>query len=220
MPDTPTDPIAVSAERFARETEHHALTILHDDGLYRHVRCMAPSPMGSAYWFELVTVPGSLTFRGDSESYSFARLTDMFEFFRSNPDRLTHRISPDYWAEKLTSSPDAVKVYSREKFASLVAEHLKEAEKEYPGVTAAWAEAIELDYDTDYEESARPALEGFEYRPDGAKPNSEPFRFYDTYEWDLRDFDWWYLWACHAIVWGIAQYDQAKRPIETLAVSL
>jgi hypothetical protein len=27
---------------------------------------------------------------------------------------------------------------------------------------------------------------------------------------ELRDHYWWFLWACHAIVWGIQQYDAAK----------
>lgn len=38
------------------------------------------------------------------------------------------------------------------------------------------------------------------------------FTFTDTWEWDLRDWDWQYLWCCHAIIFGIAQHDQ--RPAE------
>lgn len=38
----------------------------------------------------------------------------------------------------------------------------------------------------------------------------EGFRFYDTAEWDLSDYSWHYLWCCHAIVWGIAQYDAVR----------
>jgi hypothetical protein len=213
MPATITvaDPIA---ERFARETAEHAMAILHDDALYRHVRFMGSKD--SAYWYDLITVPGSLIFRGDGESFVFARLKDMFEFFRSNPDRATHRISPDYWAEKLTSSRDAVKVYSREKLDQHVAENLEGAEEHWPGVTAAWGAETDggFYYDLDYEASAREALRDFEYR---SKSRREPFRFSDTWEWDLRDFDWWYLWACHAIVTGIARYDQAKTTAPTAA---
>jgi hypothetical protein len=206
MPATVTDPIA---ERFARESAEHAIAILHDDGLYRHVRFMAPKR--SAYWYELITVPGSLVFRGDGTSFVFALTADMFGFFRSNPDRATMRISPDYWAEKLTSDRDSVRTYSREKLEQHAAEALEHAEEHWPGVTAAWAAqtgADALDYDLDYEEPAREALRDFAYRPTGH--TGEPFRFRNTWEWDLRDFDWWYLWACHAIVTGIARYDQAK----------
>jgi hypothetical protein len=38
----------------------------------------------------------------------------------------------------------------------------------------------------------------------------ESFRFTDTWEWDLTDYDWQFLWCCHAIQWGIAQYDASK----------
>jgi hypothetical protein len=243
-----------AAERFEVDTAKHELTILHDDGLYRHLMFKQP---GTSYcWFELITAPWSLTFRGDGQSFVFSREKDMFGFFRSNPDRLTMRISPDYWAEKLTSSRDAAKAYSREQFDQSVADHLAEAEEEWPGVTAAWKSETDesSDYDLDYEEVARQALSDFEY---GAKTKVEcscrqsleidadditpsdwlqkhaghartkrridGFRFTDTWEWNLADFDWWYLWACHAIVAGIAQYDKAKaeaaRPIETVAVT-
>lgn len=132
MPET--DPIA---ERFARETAKHEMEILHDDGLYRHVKFM--DPKNSGYWYELITAPNSLTFRGDGDSFVFHRERDMFGFFRSNPDRLTHRISPDYWSEKLTSDRDCVKVYSRDKLDRHVADILSEDEERWPGVTAAWA---------------------------------------------------------------------------------
>jgi hypothetical protein len=58
------------------------------------------------------------------------------------------------------------------------------------------------DYVTEYEDGARQALEAFQF---------EGFRFEDTQEWNLRDYDWWFLWALHGIVWGIAQYDSAKK---------
>ena len=38
------------------------------------------------------------------------------------------------------------------------------------------------------------------------------FTFTDVWEWEFKDYHWWFLWACHAIVWGIAQYDAAKAP--------
>jgi hypothetical protein len=246
------------AERFARETATHEMKILHDDGFYRHLKFKTPGD--SSYWYELITAPNSLTFRGDGESFVFSRLADMFEFFRSNPDRKAHRISPDYWAEKLTSDRDSVKGYSREKFEQAVAEHLADVEEGWPGVTAAWAAAMDdtVDYDLEYEQSAQQALSDFEF---GAKTvavcrcgerievgaddlipvdwrdkhprgrvdhaymtdRTPGFRFRDTWEWDFKDFDWWYLWACHGIVAGIAQYDAAKaeaaRPVETVAVT-
>ena len=31
----------------------------------------------------------------------------------------------------------------------------------------------------------------------------------ETWEWDLREYDWQFLWCCWAIVWGIGQYRAA-----------
>jgi hypothetical protein len=172
----------------------------------------------------------------------FSRLRDMFEFFRSPAGH----INPGYWSEKLTSNRDTVKRYSREMFEQLVAEHLEESEEEWPGVTAAWAAAMDdtIDYDLDHEESARQALGDFEFGakfaavcPCGGRievsvddlipadwRDKHPrglghpyktdrisgFRFTDTWEWGLKDYDHWFLWACHAIAWGIRQYDKAR----------
>jgi hypothetical protein len=218
---TKTDPIA---ERFALETAKHEMTILHDDGLYRHVKFM--DPKNSGYWYELITAPNSLTFRGDGESFVFHRERDMFGFFRSNPDRLTMRISPDYWSEKLTSNRGCAKAYSEDVFKQYVNDILSKAEGRWPGVTDAWANhagADNLDYDLGYEEPARQALDDFYYRPAG-QLDGKPFRFADTWEADFKDFDWWFLWSCFAIVDGIRRYDEAKgarlaEPVATGAVA-
>lgn len=237
------------AERFDRETRDHEMTILHDDGLYRHLSFRNPKTF--AYWFELITVPNALIFRGDGESYVFTRIEDMFAFFRDSSDwNRPRRINPSYWAEKVTSSRTALQEYQEELLAEYVNEALKEAEAEHPGVTKAWTKATDgflPDYYTSTETEARETLDGFAFKPatttctcgasarhldegDAAtwrfrhrdshsdnphahmiltEPEAE-FRFTDTYEWDLTDWHWWYLWACHAIVWGIAQYDAHK----------
>jgi hypothetical protein len=187
------------AERFQRETASHEMTVLHDDGLYRHLRFARPK--SSLYLFEIVTWPGSLAIRGDlNDSYVFTRLTDMFEFFRSERGE----INPDYWAEKTAGGRDACKTYSEDSFNQHVSEVLAEVEKDWPGVTQAWKEHVSPDrgeYNTEHEDEARDALNRFAF---------DDFQFYDTWEWDLRDFDWSFLWACHAIVWGIRQYDARK----------
>lgn len=213
------DPHAPSAERFTRDTNGHEMTVLHDDGLYRHLRFKAPSldPGGySEYWYELITVPNTLIFRGDGDSFVFSRAEDMFKFFRSGiwPDG-HHHINPGYWEEKLTSHREAARTYSLDLYNQCTAEILTEAETDYPGITTAWNEHANgpmSDYNTEYEDSARAALDDFEYQPEGA--TGEPFRFEDCWENGFRDHDWWYLWACHAILAGIAQYDAGKTTEE------
>ncbi|GAA4221400.1 hypothetical protein FHR32_005070 [Streptosporangium album] len=195
------------AERFARETAAHEMTVLHDDGLYRHLRFQQPGT--GMYWFELVTWPGKLAFAGDVDGYAFSCTPDMLGFFRQSSWQ--GGINPTYWDEKVIASHDSVMTYSQDLFNKQVADDLKEAEEHYPGVTKAWNEKVNGDlaeYNTEHEHDARAALNDFEYLPEGA--SGEPFRFYDAWEWQLKDYNWSFLWCCHAIVWGIAQYDKAK----------
>ena len=76
-------------ERMLSATADHKLTILHNDGLYRHIRFKNPKSI--FYWFDLITWPGVLVFKGDMGCYVFSRLDDMFEFF-TGPT-----INPGYW---------------------------------------------------------------------------------------------------------------------------
>ncbi len=244
------------ADRFKNDVNDHELTVLHDDGLYRHIRCR--SPKNSFYWFDLITWPGYLAFVGDGTAFTFARLPDMFEFFRGSAWDGQPNLS--YWAEKVRSDRESLREYSIDLFAARVAEELSEAEEGYPGVTAAWAEksgGFYSEYNTEYEHEAREALDVFEFgttfkascwcgeqktfgtedvdedlanhharlwrcpSEKGGLPHrvnqierSEGFRFYDTSDWDFADYNWWFVWACHAIIWGIAAYDKAKTSVE------
>ena len=159
---TTADALAEAAERFPRDTADHQLTVLHDDGLYRHLRFQAPGT--SLYWFDLVTWPGHLSFTGEVDGYTFA--------------------------------------------AGATSDH----ENEFPGLAdAVQGELLGDDSDVDLsiENTASEALEAFRFRSDGT---GKEFRFAHTWDWDLGDYDWTFLWACHAIVWGISQYD-AARPV-------
>jgi hypothetical protein len=193
------------AERFARDigphvyasgrasSRAHEMTVLHDDGLYRHLRFKSPDH--GAYWFDIITWPGCLTIRGDlNTGYTFARMADMFEFFRGKG------INPGYWAEKLDAGINSVKEYSEDRFRQLVVDHLDEFADQDPMLAQTAKAEILANKDIVHSEGARSVLSDWEAR--GA--------FSNTWEWDLRDFDWSFLWACHAIVFGIAQYDAVK----------
>ncbi|MHC3450853.1 hypothetical protein [Streptomyces prasinus] len=193
------------AARFARDTTGHQMTVLHEDGLYRHLRFM--NPKTSEYWFELVTWPGSLTIRGDyGDPLTFSRLDDMFQFFRS--DR-RWGINPHYWAEKLgrDGGRRSVKEYSEELFKQLVKEHTADAIRysDAPrGISRAVRDDILSRFDLHHEETAREALEEFEYKG---------FQFDDVWEWDFQDYKPEFLWACHAIRHGIDLYDAARKQV-------
>ena len=234
------------ADRFRRDTADHGMTVVHDEGLYRHLRFrrMATQRDGSRkptsmYWVDLITWPGCLAINADMGSFLFFREEDMFGFFRGN------HINPGYWAEKVKAGdPGGVTAYSPEKFRQSVTEDAAEAEKDWPGLT----EAVKRDifggdsmWDTDHEAGAVGALRDFEF---GASSSTEcacgeraerlseddavnwaqgraghrvtirrveGFTFTDAWEWNLSDYTCQFLWCCHAIPWGIAQYDAAKR---------
>lgn len=188
------------AERFARETADHRMTVLHDDGLYRHLR-FRPATGPSFYWFDLVTIPGTLLFQGDGDSFTFRRVEDMFEFFRGP----VGRINPHYWSEKVTSGRENVTEYDEAKFVAAVEEDFA-AHHEFDPIPSSTArEVIRQLLDPEilcHEQTARDAVEHFE---------CDGFRFHDTWEWNLHGYSWWFLWACQAIVWGIACYDAGSE---------
>lgn len=65
--------------RVVADLETHEMHVLHDDGLYRHIRFKRPGTL--MYHFDLITWPGVLAVNGDMGSYMFSRVTDMFTFF-------------------------------------------------------------------------------------------------------------------------------------------
>jgi hypothetical protein len=236
-----TDRHDAMAERFKADTANHQMTVLHDDGLYRHLRFNAPDT--GCYWFDIVTWPGKLAFTGDMDGFVFSRVEDMFGFFR-NPQ---YGIKPVYWGEKVVDGRDRLKTFDEAKFQRLITDGVKEYEETFPGLTVALTEEM-ADYATYFEAGAREFLRDFTYRTDagqraidaaeaewadvvagGRKATAaqkdaawkayqlvearDTFAFRDSGEWDLTDWDWSFLWACHAIVWGIARYDVARKPV-------
>ncbi|MFD9284891.1 hypothetical protein ACFWD7_48085 [Streptomyces mirabilis] len=200
---------SASARRFASETRGHEMTVLHEDGLYRHLRFASPD--GSGYRFDLVTWPNRLTFHGEPGTYVFSvwPTEDMFDLFRRSS--VGDKPNFGYWNEKLVAWNEPAIQFSNDLFDKQVAKELAKAEEFFPGVTAAWqakTEGFLAEYDTESEETAREALAAFEYLPEGQW--GEAWRFRYTSEWNLDDYDWRYLWACHAGLWGANQYSAAK----------
>jgi hypothetical protein len=180
------------AERFYRDTEHHELTVLQDNGLYRHLRMMPPKSKSSCYWYDVVTWPHNLVFRGDGETFAFSRVEDMLAFFRSGlyKDGSIH-INATYWAEKLTTNRECVNTYDDEKFKAYVGEMIAESEEEYPGLTKAWEEATEgfcADYDLEHEQGAWEALNNFEYGQRYIGTCSCGQRFEGEHRYDVGDW--------------------------------
>lgn len=206
---TKPDQVAQSRERFARETATHEMTVLRDDGLYRHLRFQRPD--SSYYWFDIITWPGVLTISGDCGCFVFSRIKDMFAFFGDGGSSggfadERYGINPHYWGEKLRApKQDATRTYSFEVYEALVGEWLADEfeqldDDEHEALREAVQEQLLDDpFGEAYhdEAEAHRRLRDFEH-------NGRRLR--DTWEWDLREYDWQFLWCCWAIVWGIDQY--------------
>jgi hypothetical protein len=88
------------AEAFLKHVRDHAMTIVREDGVYRHLRFRKPGT--SCMGFDIITWPGYLCFCGDMGTYVFQRLQDMLQFFRTKRrDDGSWSIDHRYWAEKV-----------------------------------------------------------------------------------------------------------------------
>lgn len=213
------------------DTKDHVMRVLRDDGVYRHIRFGKPGT--SMYQFDLVTWPGHLVIDGDIGGYHFARLHDMFEFFRNK----VGYINEGYWAQKLRG-PVRAKSYSPKLFKQLVFERFRyfceQDDNPHAELWRAIRAEVLADADVIDDNEAHRRLAEFRYDlivdrlPEGTAQDFKPqrlrqnsrrysstyrehvFEFTDSYEWDLTAYDWHFQVACHAIVWGINRYDEER----------
>ena len=190
---------------FAEFSKNHELTILHDDGLYRHLRIAEPGT--GIYSWNIITWPGHLATSGDvADGYQFARLPDMFEFFRGRD------INPQYWAEKMPHTlREQAQNYSDDVFRQYVLDYAAEwRENMLPAEQASFTAAITRDVlddigdDPDYN---REIVENFKFE---SKSHGYTLLFSDTWEWDCRDWDYHFIITCQAVAKGISMYDRSK----------
>lgn len=199
------------AAGFARETANHQMTVKFEQGLYRHLRFEAPDRSG--YRFDLHTSPNRLMFHGEVGTYVFSvyPTEDMFQLFRESS--VGDQPNFGYWNEKLAAWSEPAIQFSNARFDAQIAHELAEGEGEWPGVTDDWeakTSGFVAVYSTEMEQDARYAAYDFAYRHEDAEPWETQFKFSDCSRWVLDDFDWRYLWACHAAAYGIGCWDAAK----------
>lgn len=204
-----------SKSYFERDTANHKMTVLKDDGLYRHLRFKKEG--SSSYWFDIITWPGCLTINGDMGTYTFARIEDMFGFFRTDKGE----INPGYWSEKLLvgsgSGRDMAEQFNADRFEretkKIIVEWMRENRNRisHEQRRELWTA---FQYDVLDEENGRmlEAAYGFEFSFDvkGYRNETDEFQFQDLWEYNFNEWTTHYLWNLHAIVWAIKQYDQSK----------
>ena len=209
-------------ERFLKDVRDHKLTVIRDDGLYRHILMARPGTRCMS--FDLITWPGYLCYTGDMGTYVFTRLSDMFEFFRQTPERHDNfgglYINSGYWAEKCIAndgvkkefSQDLLKAYVRGSFDEFVKESKDDDGNDPQWMDELWAEiksdVIDRVDDVPSVQTAIEAMQDFE--PDDER--YKRFRFHDAWEAasSLEDYTFHFLWRLYAIVYAIRAYDAAK----------
>lgn len=193
-----------SIDRFSRDTATHEMTVLRDDGVYRHLRFKKPS--SSSYYFDLVTWPGFLAITGDMGENMFSRLTDMFEFFRDD-------LNPSYWAEKiLPNGRDSVKEWASDRFNEIINDLLN-------------SHLSDCDLDEEEQEELRESVKDDLLDPEDEHQAIESIRNWDNENFYIelcdfpsdKNYTLHYIWRCRAISWGIEQYDKFKA--ESLAAT-
>lgn len=202
---------------FLRDVATHELTIIRNDGLYRHLRFSRPG--SSCMYFDLITWPGHLCYTGDMGTYVFSRVSDMLEFFRRDcADQLP--INPGYWSEKVQAAdggrhPGCVFEYDHDRYLAVVNEHLSD-----------WLEGLDDEAAAELREAVQDDVlqladshdehgnynRAYEF---SATVNGCKYQFTDLFERNFRRFTPRFLWCCRALVWGIEKYDAMPAGIDS-----
>lgn len=210
-------------EQFLKDVAEHQMTVVRDDGLYRHVRFKAPGTMMEH--FDLITWPGYLCYTGDMGTFVFTRLRDMFEFFRTDREHFTRRpgrehlaINPGYWSEKLeaTDRCGGHESFSEERFRRAVIGDLVAWLRGHRDETtkgerrelweAVMSEVIEADSDRGGHRK-QCAAHDFHHQI----RHDLSFYFQDFSEHSVDDYSCRFMWCCYALAWGVEKYDESKQ---------
>ncbi len=223
-------------ERFLRDVAEHAMTVIREDGVSRHIRFAKPGT--GCMHFDLITWPGILCYTGDMGTYVFQRTTDMFEFFRHDRAYNQSRgrklsINLGYWIEKLIAIDGSrhggkVKEFDDEKFKRVINEYrvdwMRDAKErgtlDKDGRRELW-EAVEdevIGVLDDGGDRAQYAAYDFNHTaPSDAQRRG--WQFDDLFEHDFTEYTHSIIWCCYALAWGIEKYDQSKVAIASEGVA-
>lgn len=201
--------------RFISDVSSHKLDVIRDDGLYRHLRFSRQNTR--AYSFDIVTWPGYLTVTGDMGTWTFSRISDMFEFFTDKHfgRQDSFQINPGYWSEKFESGAGGGRYdtpcfeYDEEALHKILDDwHAEWLEEAGEGVD-------EFDRDDIAEKIDDLKREDFsnESMAYAAVDNADLPDFDMQYAFEgrsMQKYSHHYVWICYAIAWGIERYNNKK----------
>tara|TARA_R110002049_G_scaffold255016_3_gene430529 strand:+ start:753 stop:1355 length:603 start_codon:yes stop_codon:yes gene_type:complete len=185
-------------EKFLQEVAEHKLTVMHDDGIYRHLRIQKPGT--SCMHYDIVTYPGYLVYTGDMGSYTFTRLSDMFDFFRDSDD--DWGINRRYWSEKCEAQcSSGINKFNFDLFKANLLEYCVDEYSDNSEEQKAHL-LSEIRYIDEDEFGAVNFVRDFD------EDNEAGVTLGDFWEVDNTEYTHRYTWCCMAIVWAIRLYDQ------------
>ena len=197
-------------EYFDKEILGHEMTILHDDGVYRHIRFNQPG--SSIHLFNLTTFPNHLCFSGDMGTFVFSRVEDMFRFFRNDRDA----ISPSYWGEKLQSisTYGGYEKFNEDVFKETVEEWFCSYRDNFDDVELAdkiWSDIKGRIINRASDEGdgifSMQAVYDYVYEDDDEDIEIRDI-FQDFWEHSCTRYEQNYIWCLWAILHGIKMYDK------------
>lgn len=178
---------------FVDNSTKRTVEIIHDNGLHRHLKCRNGDTwcMG----FCITTWPGYLAISGDMGCYVFARIEDMFEFFRGG---CNGGINEGYWAEKVQAADkvDGLREFDEDDAREWVAKRVKEYREHHGDKDGEEIDTDGINYDDGM-------IRFFD-----SLPSHDAFA--DAWEDSHKRYTFRYLWCCFAIVWAIKEYDRIK----------
>lgn len=185
----------ISQEQFNQDTKDHVLTILKEDGVYRHI--FVGKPGTSMESFNIVTTPGYLHYYGDMGDFTFSRIDDMLKFFWSKD---YNGINPHYWAEKCYSG--ITKKWSIEKFRRNVQEWTSDwVPSENPNSYDSWEYHVYSMIHAEDEYEAVMAVRNFSHKR---------YNFWDFWETSSDEYTDRFIWCCYALAWTAGEYFKMK----------
>lgn len=210
-------------ELFLKDVKDHVIEIIRDDGVHRHIRFKKPGT--GCMHFDLITWPDHLCYSGDMGTYVFSRLSDMFEFFRTDRrDENKLGINLGYWSEKLIAVNSngrfggSAEEFCEDSFRRAINEYriewmregfengtLRKKERRELWEAVDWQVLDEID---NGELSALHAAQDFRYF---IGKNEKPYEFTDFLEHNFKKYTFHFIWCCYAIAWGILKYDEFKK---------
>ncbi|WP_371605028.1 hypothetical protein OG345_42175 (plasmid) [Streptomyces sp. NBC_01220] len=185
------------AEIFNADKAHGSVTVLQDQGAYRHLR--ATTHGGFLPWFEIATWPGTLIFQGPSGAWTFGRgVDDMAAYVKDTP------VNVPYWADLLLHHSNPAYVYAgKDRATQYIWEAVQTAENTFPDLP----EAVEATFFAPYASADLDTEDGF--LVSASTFEHDDFRF-DVQDWDLKIIDSGFAYACHALSWAIDLWAAGK----------